>query len=203
MRQAFVICSQEGRLTSVSQFSDVARLLNVYQLWLDDLFPKAKFADGLSIIEKLGHKKRMQVYRKEWINEGKPRPSVEDASDVDEDFVERTHTAGGQDAGTNSTIEPNSERAGNERSEQQPRAEANNDDDEDLYAEPPSRRTTVEQPTYNDRGADQPEDDELDALLAEDADPISHPPVIPRRQTSTIDAFADEEEAMAGMDFEW
>lgn len=55
------------------QFSDAARLLNFYQLWLDDLFPKAKFADGLAMIEKLGHSKRIQTMRREWINEEKPR----------------------------------------------------------------------------------------------------------------------------------
>lgn len=53
------------------QFSDVARLLNFYQLWLDDLFPRAKFADGLAIIEKLGHSKRIQTMRREWIDEQK------------------------------------------------------------------------------------------------------------------------------------
>ncbi|KAK2737119.1 chromosome segregation in meiosis- protein [Myotisia sp. PD_48] len=54
------------------EFSDAVRLLTFYQLWLDDLFPRAKFADGLSMIEKLGHTKRMQIMRKEWISEGKP-----------------------------------------------------------------------------------------------------------------------------------
>lgn len=44
----------------------------MYQLWLDDLYPRAKFADGLAIIEKLGHTKRMQTMRREWINERKP-----------------------------------------------------------------------------------------------------------------------------------
>ena len=62
------------------QFSDVARLLNMYQLWLDDLYPRAKFADALAIIEKLGHSKRMQIMRKEWINEGKPRRYDDDFS---------------------------------------------------------------------------------------------------------------------------
>ena len=46
--------------------------MNLYQLWLDDLYPRAKFADGLAIIEKLGHTKRMQTMRREWINESKP-----------------------------------------------------------------------------------------------------------------------------------
>ena len=65
----FSICHT---LTCFIQFSDVARLLNLYQLWLDDLFPKAKFADGLALIEKAGHSKRMQTMRREWIDEGKP-----------------------------------------------------------------------------------------------------------------------------------
>ena len=47
--------------------------MNFYQLWLDDLFPRAKFADGLSIIEKLGHSKRLQTMRREWIDEEKPK----------------------------------------------------------------------------------------------------------------------------------
>ncbi|KAJ5201599.1 uncharacterized protein N7498_006262 [Penicillium cinerascens] len=54
------------------EFSDAARLLNFYQLWLDDLFPRAKFADGLTMIEKLGHSKRIQTMRREWIDEEKP-----------------------------------------------------------------------------------------------------------------------------------
>ncbi|OKL62434.1 hypothetical protein UA08_02678 [Talaromyces atroroseus] len=54
------------------EFSDLGRLLNFYQLWLDDLYPRAKFADGLAMIEKLGHSRRMQIMRREWIDEGRP-----------------------------------------------------------------------------------------------------------------------------------
>jgi replication fork protection complex subunit Csm3/Swi3 len=57
----------------------MARLLNFYQLWLDDLFPRAKFADGLAMIEKLGHSKRVQIMRKEWIGEDKPTFTRADA----------------------------------------------------------------------------------------------------------------------------
>jgi replication fork protection complex subunit Csm3/Swi3 len=60
------------------EYTDAARLLNFYQLWLDDLYPRAKFSDGLAIIEKLGHLKRMQVMRKEWIDEGKPKRHAEE-----------------------------------------------------------------------------------------------------------------------------
>ncbi|PLB50523.1 Swi3-domain-containing protein [Aspergillus steynii IBT 23096] len=61
------------------EFSDAARLLNFYQLWLDDLFPRAKFVDGLAIIEKLGHSKRLQNMRREWIEEEKPQLQADDA----------------------------------------------------------------------------------------------------------------------------
>lgn len=37
------------------------------------MFPRAKFADGLAIIEKLGHSKRIQIMRREWIDEDKPK----------------------------------------------------------------------------------------------------------------------------------
>ena len=60
----------------------MVRLLNAYQLWLDDLYPRAKFADGLAIIEKLGHTKRMQTMRREWINEGKSRENWDSLGEV-------------------------------------------------------------------------------------------------------------------------
>jgi replication fork protection complex subunit Csm3/Swi3 len=66
---------------SLCKYSDIARLLSFYQLWLDDLFPKAKFLDALAMVEKLGHKKRMQLMRMDWINEGKPKPIHEDLFD--------------------------------------------------------------------------------------------------------------------------
>ncbi|KAL9109929.1 MAG: hypothetical protein Q9227_005452 [Pyrenula ochraceoflavens] len=56
------------------EFDNAAKLLNFYQLWLDALYPKANFADGLAMIEKVGHNKRMQIERKTWIDEGKPKP---------------------------------------------------------------------------------------------------------------------------------
>ncbi|KAE8374323.1 replication fork protection component Swi3-domain-containing protein [Aspergillus bertholletiae] len=62
------------------EFSDAARLLQFYQLWLDDLFPRAKFADGLTIIEKLGHNKRLQVMRREWIEDEKPSAQVDNTT---------------------------------------------------------------------------------------------------------------------------
>ncbi|OAX81793.1 hypothetical protein ACJ72_03860 [Emergomyces africanus] len=71
------------------EYSDAMRLLNFYQLWLDDLYPRAKFADGLAMIEKLGHSKRIQIMRKEWIDECKPRIC---AADRDEEESSITTT---------------------------------------------------------------------------------------------------------------
>lgn len=58
------------------EFSDTYRLLSMYQLWLDDLFPKARFADALAMVEKEGHKTSMHKMRTEWINESKPRDII-------------------------------------------------------------------------------------------------------------------------------
>ncbi|EHA27523.1 hypothetical protein CBS63078_10362 [Aspergillus niger] len=74
------------------EFSDAARLLNFYQLWLDDLFPRAKFADGLAMIEKLGHSKRLQTMRREWIDEEKPRLSAADSEDAQQAKSSSPHT---------------------------------------------------------------------------------------------------------------
>ena len=81
------------------EFSDIARLLNVYQLWLDDLYPRAKFVDGLAIIEKLGHSKRMQVIRKEWINEGKARDTTR-VGDVEKEERSTSQQRAGQESET-------------------------------------------------------------------------------------------------------
>lgn len=56
----------------------------MYQLWLDALYPRAKFGDGLAIIEKLGHTKRMQLLRRDWINESKVQATKNEASKYDQ-----------------------------------------------------------------------------------------------------------------------
>lgn len=70
----------------------------MYQLWLDDLYPRAKFADALAIIEKLGHTKRMQTMRREWINEGKPPEGLDClGEDAEEPAGEQTSTKSASD----------------------------------------------------------------------------------------------------------
>lgn len=124
----------------------------MYQLWLDDLYPRAKFADALTIIEKEGHKKRMQMMRKEWINESKPRPyqdEVEDEQNADP-APEMMRLEGAA--------------AENGSAEEPPRQ--NSDEGED------SERSGAERghATSSDHLVDEPEEDELDALLRENPD---------------------------------
>lgn len=185
------------------QFTDVSRLLNNYQLWLDDLFPKANFVDGLAIIEKLGHKKRLQVMRKEWIDEGKPRPASPDLSDREEESNHERRQETGNEDQNGSRAEP----ANDTLQAQVSRNDERDAMDEDLYAEPTPPRDEVggqrgSLRTDNAGHAEEPDLDELDELLAEDAarntDGRGGGPPIP--VPSARDQFADEEEAMAGME---
>jgi replication fork protection complex subunit Csm3/Swi3 len=160
-------------------------MLNMYQLWLDDLYPRAKFADALSIIEKVGHTKRMQVDRKAWIDEGKPRRTRED----DE-----------EDAGA-----PAAEQAPGSQDERMGGLETENDPERpavvpDMQNSSDHVLETVEATTGED-----PDEDELDALLAESAQPQAGTSrVLPLHTASAQDdPFADEMEAMADMEDMW
>lgn len=105
----------------------MARLLNVYQLWLDDLYPRAKFADALAIIEKLGHTKRMQTMRREWINEGKSRESLDSLAEGIEKI-----------AGEQTSSKPGQHQSWDIKSRERPRTpRAVAEDDDDLYAATP------------------------------------------------------------------
>lgn len=185
------------------QYSDVARLLNVYQLWLDELYPRAKFADGLAIIEKLGHTKRMQTMRREWINEGKPRESLESLG--------------------NALQKPASKRPFPEPTEDRPRAavpakrletpavidddglyfyEATPKEGEEEVISERTNPTTQSLFVSDDEDMDDiPPADDLDVILAEDEGkprPLENPGS-PRREEN----FDDEMEAMASVDDMW
>jgi replication fork protection complex subunit Csm3/Swi3 len=157
-------------------------MLNMYQLWLDDLYPRAKFADALAIIEKVGHTKRMQVDRKAWIDEGKPRRTTEqDEDDVDAAIPDAIPTQDQQETteGFNT---------GASTAEVQPHSEMLNKPHGQSYFT-----------------AEDPDEDELDALLAESAQPdiLTHKTLPSRSAPAQDDPFADEMEAMAGMDDMW
>ncbi|KAG8530064.1 uncharacterized protein KY384_005546 [Bacidia gigantensis] len=182
------------------EFSDCARLLNFYQLWLDDLYPRAKFADGLAIIEKLGHKKRIQTMRREWINESKIRlSSQKDGQDRSQESVRRANvslevTRSSQEpqekesadtGGTSGTVPANSE------PEKSLMWDSGEQADDGLFLS-------------EDEENREPPLDDLDALFAEDeARHAASGPGVKEGQAVIANDFADEEDAMAAMNAVW
>lgn len=136
------------------EFTDAARLLNYYQLWLDNLYPRAKFMDAVQLVEKAGHTKKMQMYRKSWIDEGKPgfirREEVDEA-------IENQETARIEDQ--NSTIQANQ-----------------NSRTPDPADEDPSLLFFANGDDEGPAGNNEPDDDELDALMAQGASDTIPPP---------------------------
>ncbi|KAF4779427.1 chromosome segregation in meiosis protein 3 [Colletotrichum scovillei] len=178
------------------EFSDAARLLSFYQLWLDDLFPKAKFLDALSMVEKAGHKRQIGLKRMEWINEGKPKPWGANEDRTEDTLGEAPEqTAEPPPAPVSATVPPQQNLGTPERGDIL--------GVEDIYSSTPLARK-------QDRGVsalqpEEPDDDDLDALMAE-ADGAAHAQApIPHEHTgkSAEEEFADEEAAMAEMDGLW
>jgi replication fork protection complex subunit Csm3/Swi3 len=153
-------------------------MLNMYQLWLDDFYPRAKFADGLAIIEKLGHTKRVQYMRKQWIDEGKPRHATEQ----DEDDVEPIEL--------DQTLQADREHMEGVETENLLQSQ-----------EGGASRHELIDGTGDTAGATvdgDPDMDELDALLAESAGPTMLANLQTKAAITQVeDPFADEMEAMA------
>jgi replication fork protection complex subunit Csm3/Swi3 len=159
-------------------------MLNMYQLWLDDLYPRAKFADALAIIEKVGHTKRMQLMRKDWIDEGKPRRTRDQDEDVDEAEAEKTPVQ-----------ESTGDMEGVEKDGDHPDSRPTEERQEPIRSQPDDTAPTA---------GEDPDDDELDALLAESEQPsTAASKTLPSRTVSAQnDPFEDEMEAMADMDWD-
>ena len=181
------------------------KLLSMYQLWLDDLFPRAKFADGLAMVEKLGHSKRMQMMRREWIEQGKPK-----AQDAEPEGNEEAHKDDANQTGSGSVEYPESGPSiqPNESTSQLPG---------DGGVEGSSGGNVRSKSPVGDLldTAEEPEDDELDALLAESANRDTAPTganslfdegvatAAGTQASGQRDEFADDMEAMAEMDGMW
>lgn len=153
--------------------------MNFYQLWLDDLYPRANFADGLSIIEKLGHTKRMQVMRREWIEEEKPKPFGDTINMPDShDLPTRPSDQNGADKTEAPASGPSaSNQVGS--------------DDDDLFMPDPEaeNRPPVSHP--------EPDDDDLEDLLREQDEVMSGmPEPASKPQKTDFDDFDAEYEAM-------
>ena len=159
------------------------------------------------MIEKLGHTKRMQTMRKEWINEGKPRDSLED------------FRSGGKKSVTQQTSsKPRQDQSPAAKPTKRPRTTPNGnaiDIDNDLYGATPEparedpstkRKETSKEKLFmsdDEEACDQPPEDDLDALLADDdmkeATSTAVPAVKAQESLGRDDNFDDEMEAMAGM----
>lgn len=165
------------------------------------------------MIEKLGHKKRLQTMRREWINEGKPGPGTVEEADVvlvEDSSIDKQEHRGPNDVTSGTVCD--------ERPRTPPPA---NDADDDLYSATPQavqeqRRREREAKAgkslflADDEGDGEPGEDELDALLAEDEfqqDGGISSSIVPRVSSHAdgrrADDFDDEMEAMAGMDDMW
>ncbi|KAF3065648.1 Chromosome segregation in meiosis protein 3 [Trichoderma lentiforme] len=166
------------------EFSDASRLLSFYQLWLDDLFPKARFLDALAMVEKAGHKKALVSARSEWINEGRPKAGNDD----DDDELDIGAVAITEDSQVTESGLPT------QRAQKSPERDDIPDDD-DLYgATPrgPARTTNALRPAPSN---DAPDDDDLEALMAEAESMDSRQaPAATTKQNSTSDTHHLDEE---------
>ncbi|KAF2724496.1 Swi3-domain-containing protein [Polychaeton citri CBS 116435] len=187
------------------EFSDIERLLGLYQLWLDDMFPRAKFRDGLTMIERLGHKKRLQVYRRAWIDESKPTTVREDEERLEDMEMSGTlmNESGDGIFGNNgNAIED--ERI-SEAQRETGLEEAPEGDELDALMAEGSQNTSHASPdkrgqsnsNHRMSGQDEPEDDELDALLAEnEARTGSQPVEQPRRVKMPFEEDDEDEDEL-------
>ena len=176
----------------------------MYQLWLDDVFPKAHLSDCLGIIEKLGHSRRLQVIRREWIAEDKPKPRERTPTPPSETIINQ-----GQDddammfgalrEGADSTHEMASNSL--EPSELQQQQEGNYSSGRPLSPLHGSSIDNHESSAQPNHGSMIPEEDDLDQLLAEEDSSRQGNPQAHQSTASigTRDEFADDLEAMAEM----
>ncbi|KAK4198977.1 replication fork protection component Swi3-domain-containing protein [Triangularia verruculosa] len=146
------------------EFTDAARMLSFYQEWLDELFPKASFLDALVMVEKAGHKTSLRNARMKWIDELKPRGEGEEGPTDEDPFPIYEHEKTPKDAGR---IAPVFDKA--KERQRTPDQGENLFGDDDIY------NATPRAATNGAKSGDVPDDDDLDALMAE-AEANSGPP---------------------------
>ena len=176
------------------------------------------------MIEKLGHKKKIQMYRKEWIDEGKPKDAYEDLDDLIASNEEQAHGKGiteshdqGLDHLSDAILGTPDAPANNAPSTEPNHGSNDNDEPDDdeldtLLGEAAAKQVTQSadhiRPLVQE-GQDSDDQDDLDALLGEEDRRNNEPrsifggPALPK--TVSLDngmgSFADDEEAMADMDW--
>lgn len=156
------------------EFTDMARLLNTYQLWLDDLYPRAKFRDALTMVEKLGHSKRMQITRKGWIDDTKPNHKEDTLERREDSEMDAEGLVGG---------------------ETERRRDGGIPDDELFGSDPAPRAAGGHERGNFDQ--DMPDDDELDALLNA---PLAKPAMMPTsKPRGPFEDDSDDEDELAAL----
>ncbi|KYK58778.1 hypothetical protein DCS_05796 [Drechmeria coniospora] len=166
------------------EFSDTARLLSFYQLWLDDLFPKARFLDALAMVEKAGHKKQVMVARDGWIKEGSQKSHVHDDDNEDDDDGGKTLPLMDEKEGTGA-VEGSGSRPGEQPARPQtPQSDTEVPDADDLYGVTPRR------PPARENAFDE---DDVDALQAE-AEGWGNPQAQARRPRPPPSTNEDEDD---------
>ncbi|USW55518.1 Putative chromosome segregation in meiosis protein [Septoria linicola] len=154
------------------EFTDISNLLNIYQLWLDDLYPRAKFRDAVKMVEKVGHSKRMQVTRRAWLDDTKPnRRELTPPPDVE---MSNAAGAGEVRGSDNLSTSPNAGDGAHTRDDHG----APEDDELEMLLGNDSNGAGSRVPAQPRMSGpfldDEPDEDELDALLAVSGAPQPH-----------------------------
>ena len=158
------------------------------------------------MIEKLGHKKRMQTMRREWIDEGKPHH--QDMQDPEPEVRENREPEIVSGSG-----QPSNPAEGDKTSRTPPPPQSKDDLNSATRQTGPQPGVTANGENLflsDEEAGGQPSGDELDALLAEDGFNEAHrsEPAVPAAHGSKAsvrqrDDFDDEMEAMAELDDMW
>lgn len=177
------------------EYSDAAKLLGFYQLWLDDLYPRAKFADGLQMVEKVGHGKRMQIMRREWIDEGKPGYEKDGEERYASGDVGKEDGTEGLSNGETKQSDGKQLEAGSKSNTQDSIFGNLDQGEDDMFFADPKNATFG-----HDYDMNEPDDDELDALLAEqtatiDMQPHHRQPVFNKDEEDDLDPLLADQPA--------
>ncbi|OBT44319.1 hypothetical protein VE00_05856 [Pseudogymnoascus sp. WSF 3629] len=203
------------------EYGDAERLLGLYQMWLDDLFPKAKFGDALRMVEGVGHRKAVAVARRGWIEEGRPGQGGEGDGEV------RPQRDGGEVQRGTERIAPIFTDLASRAAERRETPDADVPDDDpdaiaELYGASPRRGGAVAKPVAQGQqgqasifgsgaviplpgatGEDEEDEDDLAALLAEggmDVDTLTSTAAPAKTaRGGEEDEFDDDMDAMAEM----
>lgn len=120
------------------------------------------------MVEKAGHNKKLQNTRAEWINEGRPKTAIIDEvgdAEVSEQPEDSTHKQADR-------IAPIFERSGTGR-QQTPGMDDLFGDEDDIYNATPVEARIID--AAGQGTGDEPDEDELDALMAMEEDNTSKP----------------------------